>query len=246
VSRLAVVGGNAAGMSAAAVARRRDPKLDVLVLERGPYTSYSACGIPYLVAGIVEGPDRLIAPSPDEFRRAGIDVRTLCEVTEIDLSTRMLAFRDHNARAERREGFDQLVYATGAVAVAPPVPGAEMVEPVRTGRAQNPTRAHRPRSPCRTRILPCRRRESRSARGAGLLRMPCGTHGLVARRAPGRPIAQHALSKAGGADGGRIVNLAEPNDLAVGDGEVFGDAELPESVGLHVVEQHRFVVVAHL
>jgi hypothetical protein len=82
--------------------------------------------------------------------------------------------------------------------------------------------------------------------GAGLLRMPCGTHGLVARRAPGRPIAQHALSKAGGADGGRIVNLAEPNDLAVGDGEVFGDAELPESVGLHVVEQHRFVVVAHL
>jgi NADPH-dependent 2,4-dienoyl-CoA reductase/sulfur reductase-like enzyme len=166
VSRLAVVGGNAAGMSAAAVARRRDPKLDVLVLERGPYTSYSACGIPYLVAGIVEGPDRLIAPSPDEFRRAGIDVRTLCEVTEIDLSTRMLAFRDHNARAERREGFDQLVYATGAVAVAPPVPGAEMVEPVRTGRAQNPTRAHRPWSPCRTRILPCRRRESRSARGS--------------------------------------------------------------------------------
>jgi NADPH-dependent 2,4-dienoyl-CoA reductase/sulfur reductase-like enzyme len=119
-------------MSAAAVARRRDPELDVLVLERGPYTSYSACGIPYLIAGLVEGPDQLIARSPDEHRQAGIDVRTLCEVEEIDIGARALTYRDHNARTERREGFDELVYATGAIAVAPPVPGAELVEPVRT------------------------------------------------------------------------------------------------------------------
>jgi NADPH-dependent 2,4-dienoyl-CoA reductase/sulfur reductase-like enzyme len=130
--RLLVIGGNAAGMSAAAVARRRDPDLEVLVFERGTYTSYSACGIPYFVAGLVDGPDHLIARSVDEFRQAGIDVRTLCEVTEIDVAARTLTYRDHNARAERREGFDVLVYATGAVAVAPPVPGAELVEPVRT------------------------------------------------------------------------------------------------------------------
>jgi NADPH-dependent 2,4-dienoyl-CoA reductase/sulfur reductase-like enzyme len=66
--RLAVVGGNAAGMSAAAVARRRDAELDVLVLERGAYTSHSSCGIPYLLSGTVDGPDRLIARGPDEFR----------------------------------------------------------------------------------------------------------------------------------------------------------------------------------
>lgn len=130
--RLAVVGGDAAGMSAAAVARRRDASLEVLVLERGPYTSYSACGIPYLIGGLVEGADHLIARSPDEHRQAGIDVRTLCEVTDIDLAARTLTYRDHNARADRREGFDQLVYATGAEAVAPPVPGAELVEPLRT------------------------------------------------------------------------------------------------------------------
>ena len=132
MSRLAVVGGDAAGMSAAAVARRREPGLDVLVLERGPYTSYSACGIPYLIAGIVDGPDRLIARHPHQFRSAGIDVRTRCEVTEVDLNARRLTYRDHNAQAQRHEGFDQLVYATGAEAVAPPVPGAELVEPVRT------------------------------------------------------------------------------------------------------------------
>jgi NADPH-dependent 2,4-dienoyl-CoA reductase/sulfur reductase-like enzyme len=130
--RLAVIGGNAAGMSAAAVARRRDRELDVLVLESGTYTSYSACGIPYFVAGLVGGPDDLIARTAEEFRAAGIDVRTRCEVTEIDLGARTLIYRDHNARVDRREGFDELVYATGAVAVAPPVPGADLVEPVRT------------------------------------------------------------------------------------------------------------------
>jgi hypothetical protein len=79
--RLAVIGGDAAGMSAAAVARRRDPDRDILVLEQGPYTSYSACGIPYFLGGLVDGPDRLIARSPDEFRQAGIDLRTRWEVT---------------------------------------------------------------------------------------------------------------------------------------------------------------------
>lgn len=132
MNRLAVIGGNAAGMSAAAVARRRDPGLDVLVLERGAYTSYSSCGIPYLVAGTVDAADRLIARSPDEFRAAGIDIRVLCEVTEVDLDARTLTYRDHNGRVERSDGFDQLVYATGAVAIAPPVPGAQLVEPVRT------------------------------------------------------------------------------------------------------------------
>jgi NADPH-dependent 2,4-dienoyl-CoA reductase/sulfur reductase-like enzyme len=119
-------------MSAAAVARRRDRTLDVVVFESGAYTSYSACGIPYLIAGTVDGPDRLIARSPDEFRRAGIDVRIRCEVTEIDIAARTLTYRDHDARTERHEGFDEMVYATGAVAVVPPVPGAELVEPVRT------------------------------------------------------------------------------------------------------------------
>jgi NADPH-dependent 2,4-dienoyl-CoA reductase/sulfur reductase-like enzyme len=116
---LAIIGGDAAGMSAAAVARRRDSDRDILVLEQGPYTSYSACGIPYFLGGLVDGPDRLIARSPDEFRQAGIDVRTRCEVTDIDLAARTLVYRDHVERTDHVESFDELVYATGATAVAP-------------------------------------------------------------------------------------------------------------------------------
>ena len=69
--RLLVIGGDAAGMSAATQARRRAPDLEIVALERGRWTSYSACGIPYLVGGAVHALDDLIARSPEEFRLCG-------------------------------------------------------------------------------------------------------------------------------------------------------------------------------
>jgi NADPH-dependent 2,4-dienoyl-CoA reductase/sulfur reductase-like enzyme len=130
--RLAIIGGDAAGMSAASQALRRQPDLDVVAFERGPYTSYSACGIPYFLAGDVDDSSRLIVRSPEKHRERGIDVRMRSEVLAIDLDARRLTVRDHDAEREREEPFDQLVIATGAVAVAPPVPGTDAVEPART------------------------------------------------------------------------------------------------------------------
>ncbi|HEX2103074.1 MAG TPA: FAD-dependent oxidoreductase [Solirubrobacteraceae bacterium] len=131
-TRLAIVGGDAAGMSAASTAHRRDAGLEVVAFERGPYTSYSACGIPYYVGGLFDDSDRLISRSPDEHRANGIAVHVRTEVTAIDLDARTLTVRDHQSGEERSEGFDIVVLATGAEAVAPPIPGAEATEPVRT------------------------------------------------------------------------------------------------------------------
>src|SRR3712207_2279398 len=130
--RLAIIGGDAAGMSAASQARRRDPDLDVVAFERGPYTSFSACGIPYWIGGHFDDSARLIVRSPEEHRSRGIDVRTGTEVVSIDLDARRLTVRDVATEAESEEPFDELVITTGAVAVAPPVPGANCVEPART------------------------------------------------------------------------------------------------------------------
>jgi NADPH-dependent 2,4-dienoyl-CoA reductase/sulfur reductase-like enzyme len=131
--RLAIVGGDAAGMSAAANARRRDADLDIVAFERGAYTSYSACGIPYYVADLVHDVDDLVARTPQRHREQGIDVRIHHEVVGIDLAARELTVRDLQAGGgERREPFDRLVIATGARAVAPPIPGAEATEPART------------------------------------------------------------------------------------------------------------------
>jgi len=128
--RLVVIGGDASGMTAAARARRRrDPEdLEIVAFERGPYTSYSACGIPYLVGDLVSDVDDLVARTPDEHRRNGIDVQTGHEVVAIDVNRRRVRVRDlaaDGADAERDEPFDQLVVATGAVPSRPHVAGAD-------------------------------------------------------------------------------------------------------------------------
>ena len=125
--RLMIIGGDAAGMSAATNARRQlgPDRLEILAFERGNFTSYSACGIPYYVGDVVGDIDRLIARTPEEFRdRSAIEVRIGHEVTEIDLDRRVVRVRDLATGAETREGFDQLVLATGAVPKRPQLPGS--------------------------------------------------------------------------------------------------------------------------
>jgi NADPH-dependent 2,4-dienoyl-CoA reductase/sulfur reductase-like enzyme len=127
VDRLVVVGGDAAGMSAASQARkRRGPDdLEIVAFERGHHTSYSACGIPYLVGGVVADEDQLISRSPETFRRDfAIDARTCTEVTAIDLDARTVEWRNHDGTAGT-EGFDQLVYAVGSVPMRPQIPGID-------------------------------------------------------------------------------------------------------------------------
>ncbi|MEU8407476.1 FAD-dependent oxidoreductase [Micromonospora sp. NPDC048842] len=120
--RLIVIGGDAAGMSAASQARRRRDRgdLEIVVFERGNFTSYSACGIPYWISGLVPGPEALIARTPETFRTEyAMDVRMRHEVTAIDLERREVVARDLKDGGEVRERFDDLMYATGAVPVKP-------------------------------------------------------------------------------------------------------------------------------
>ncbi|WP_374005071.1 FAD-dependent oxidoreductase [Streptomyces ipomoeae] len=125
--RLVVVGGDAAGMSAASQARRlRGPdELEIVAFERGHFTSFSACGIPYWVGGDVTERDRLIARSPEEHRARDIDLRMRTEVVEIDVGGARVRARDVESGAESWTTYDKLVIATGARPVRPALPGVD-------------------------------------------------------------------------------------------------------------------------
>ncbi len=114
-------------MGAAAVAKRREPELEIVVFERGSYTSYSACGIPFHVGGEVDPLDALVARTPEAHRANGLDVRMGAEVTGIDLGARRLELADGTS-----EPYDELLIATGATTTPPPIPGIEAAEAART------------------------------------------------------------------------------------------------------------------
>ncbi|MEU6021697.1 FAD-dependent oxidoreductase [Micromonospora sp. NPDC048871] len=120
--RLIVIGGDAAGMATAAQARRRRDRqdLEIVAFERGHFTSYSACGIPYWISGLVPEAEQLIARDPATHReKYDIDVRLRHEVVAIDLDRREVTAVDLEGGGEVRESFDLLMYATGAVPTKP-------------------------------------------------------------------------------------------------------------------------------
>jgi NADPH-dependent 2,4-dienoyl-CoA reductase/sulfur reductase-like enzyme len=123
--RVVVIGGDAAGMSAASQARRQRPDLQIVAFERGAYTSYSACGMPYYVGAMVDAIEPLIARSPEEHHRRGIDARIQHEVEEIDLGQRRVRVRRLTDGAQWWEAFDDLVIATGASPIRPNLPGGD-------------------------------------------------------------------------------------------------------------------------
>jgi NADPH-dependent 2,4-dienoyl-CoA reductase/sulfur reductase-like enzyme len=123
--RLVVIGGDAAGMSAASKVRRDSPQTEIVVFERSPHTSYSACGLPYYVAGLVKDAESLISRTPETFReKYDIDARTRHEVVEIDPAGRRVRVLNRDSREEFWEPYDQLLIATGATPFCPSMPGS--------------------------------------------------------------------------------------------------------------------------
>ncbi len=118
--RILVVGGDAAGMSAASQIRRRQPSWTVEVFEIGPRTSYALCGLPYYLGGLIPRIDDLVVLTPEQFERdRGIKVHIGHEVVALNPASKSLTVKNLTTGETRKENYDRLMLATGAEPIMP-------------------------------------------------------------------------------------------------------------------------------
>jgi NADPH-dependent 2,4-dienoyl-CoA reductase/sulfur reductase-like enzyme/peroxiredoxin family protein/TusA-related sulfurtransferase/rhodanese-related sulfurtransferase len=124
--KICIIGGVAAGASAATRLRRLDESAEIVLFEKGDYISYANCGMPYYLGRQIESLDTLIVTKPERLiDRFNVDVRIKTEVLSIDRAAHKLTVRNLANGKEYEETYDKLILTPGAKAKKPPVPGVD-------------------------------------------------------------------------------------------------------------------------
>jgi len=122
LTRVVIIGGGAAGMAAASRAKRLNPKMDVVVIERTRWVSFALCGIPYLAGCVVKTLDQLLYYKPEEFtKKTGINLMLETEAVDVDGSRKKVVYRDLRTGEESEIDWDYLILAPGARSKAPKI-----------------------------------------------------------------------------------------------------------------------------
>jgi NADPH-dependent 2,4-dienoyl-CoA reductase/sulfur reductase-like enzyme len=121
--RIIVIGGVAAGAKAAAKARRVDPNHEIIIYQDEAEVAYSACGLPYVISGIIADESKIIIRQPEDFAKEGINVFTDHRALSIDKSRQQVTVRNLKNNSDKVVDYDRLILATGAGPIVPNVEG---------------------------------------------------------------------------------------------------------------------------
>ena len=119
--RVIIIGGVAAGMSAAAKLKRMQPEYEVIVYEKTDVVSFGACGLPYFVGGFFDDVNNMIARPAEKFRESGIDLNIFHEVIDVDTEAKKLTVKNLTTGEEFVDTYDKLMIASGASSIIPPI-----------------------------------------------------------------------------------------------------------------------------
>ena len=127
--KVIVVGGVAGGASAAARLRRLDEKAEIIMFEKGPFVSFSNCGLPYHIAGHIEKEENLILMTPEKFAgQYNIEARVNNEVIGVEADKNEVTIRNNITEETYTESYDKLIVSPGAKAIVPNFEGLELVD----------------------------------------------------------------------------------------------------------------------
>ena len=125
--KVVIIGGVAAGMSAASKIRRLSAEIQITVYEKGGFLSYGACGLPYYVGGYNDDYRKMIARTREAFEAMGIQTFLRHEVTSVNPEKKQVVVRDLESGREFTDTYDKLMIAVGADGVMPPFPGKDLL-----------------------------------------------------------------------------------------------------------------------
>lgn len=124
--KVVVIGGNAAGMSAASRLKRKAQNVEVVVFEKSSEVSYGACGLPYYIGDENPDVDLVRIRKPEQFLESGIQLYLKSRVDCIDIETKQLTVTEIESNIVRNESYDKLIIASGASPIIPEIPGAKL------------------------------------------------------------------------------------------------------------------------
>lgn len=122
--KIIIIGGVAGGMTAATRLRRLDETAQIIVFEKGEHVSYANCGLPYYVGDVIKSEEAILLQTPESLKeRYELDVRIKSEVVNIFKERKRVFVKNLDTGNVYEESYDQLIIATGAEPIKPPIPG---------------------------------------------------------------------------------------------------------------------------
>ena len=126
MKKIIIVGGVAAGMSAASKAKREKKDLEITVYEMTDIISWGSCGLPYYVGNFYNDSQRMIAKPLEQFQKEGITVKMKHEVIGADIEKKEVSVKNLETGEVFKDKYDELIITTGASAVKPPIKNIDL------------------------------------------------------------------------------------------------------------------------
>lgn len=124
--KVIIVGGVAAGMSAASKLKRANKEAQITVYEKSKHVSFGACGLPYFVGNFFEDSQKMIARTVEQFNESGITVNIEHEVLNVDTENKCITIKNLSTGETFTDTYDKLMVATGASAIIPPIKNVDL------------------------------------------------------------------------------------------------------------------------
>lgn len=124
--KVIIIGGVAAGMSAASKLKRLKKDTDVIVYEKTDIVSFGACGLPYYAGGFFDDKNEMLARTPEEFKKSGIELNIFHEVINVNTDKKEIKVKNLKTNEVFVDKYDKLMIATGARSIIPPVKNVKL------------------------------------------------------------------------------------------------------------------------